>query len=200
MPVIIGLGWNCVIKNTLRQLDTQKRIQENFRESLSSLPFDFIQAPDLKQVLLALQNKFDKFVDKDTFNHKESHNIPRNNPNSQNIQHVFVNKYGCKFMHRFYSFNTDSERTDIFKNYDEVKSDFERRYERFESYVTDNKQIFFIRFLGGQYKTKQLTKLAFDQESVILPKKLKELYPNLNYKYKIIQNTTELKNYISKLI
>ena len=193
MPIIIGLGWNCILKNELRKMNEKKKIKEEWKKSLISLPFDFLQTHDINKVLLAMENKFEKIMDKNYLKLSHSHTIPRTNPKSASMQHIFIHKlYGLKFMHRFASRNTEEDRDNIWKNYDNVKKTFDRQSERFLEFVSGDEKIHFIRYLGAKHHTKQLTNLAYIQEHEILSKKLKELYPNLNYELHIFRNTSNM--------
>ena len=112
------------------------------------------------------------------------------------MQHVFVNKYAMKFMHRFTSKNTDEDRNNIWKNYDNVKDGFDRQAKRFQEFVSGDEKIYFIRYLGAKHNTKQLTNLAYQQEHEILTKKLKELYPKLNYELIIAKDTATILKFL----
>lgn len=199
MPIIISLGWNCILKNELRKMEKKNKVKEEWNKSLISLPFDFVQTHDINKVLLAMENKFVGIMEKENIYLKNSHTIPRTNPNSKYMQHVFIQrKYGMKLMHRFQSLNTDEDRNNIYKNYDNVKKTFDRQSERFLEFVSGDEKIYFCRYLGALQSNKQLTKLAYKQEHEILSKKLKQLYPNLNYELVIFRDTSSLKKFISQ--
>jgi len=199
MPIIVGLGWNCVLKNELRKMQRKREIKEEWKDSMQSLPFDFIQSFNINQILSILENKFSDIMIKENLRLKESHYIPRKNKNSTVIQHVFVHKkYSMKFMHRFYSLNTEEDRNNIYKHFDTVKESFDKQSERFLEFVSGDEKIHFVRYLGALHSTKQLTRLAHQQETEILTKRLKELYPNLNYEIHVFPGITGLSKFIKQ--
>lgn len=201
MPIIISLGWNCILKNKLRELNTQKTINPEWNKSLQSLPMDFLQCRDINKVLLAMESKFEGIVDKKYLNHRQSHTNPRTNPNARHITHIFNHElYGFKFMHRFTSLNTDKDRDNIYNNYKNIKEGFDRQTQRFLEFVNSDEKIYFVRYLGALHKTNQLNNLAYTQEHEILSKKLKQLYPNLNYEFIIFRNTKNLMNFLREFV
>ena len=72
MPIIIGLGWNCILKNTIRNINKNKPIKEEWKKSLESLPFDFLQTYDINLLLKVTDNNFSDIVSKDHLRLKET--------------------------------------------------------------------------------------------------------------------------------
>ena len=177
----------------------KKRVNEKWKKTMKSLPFDFLQSHHIGPLLLAIEKDFENLIDKNHLRLSHSHTIPRSNPKSASMQHIFIHKeYGLKFMHRFMSRNTPEDRDNIWKEFDNIKETFDRQIERFREFTSGEDLVYFIRYLGGKFNKPQLTKVAYIQEKEILEKRLKKIFPKLNYRLIVMRSRTELLDFFHK--
>lgn len=162
----VSLGSTCCI--------SQQLINFNLRKN--AYPLDWVRIPNLNNVIKLLENKFNDFLDFESFKFcKFSNDFMINGIAGS---HIYKNKY-CTFYHEF------SEKINE-SNFDFFCQKYKKRIIRLFNLINSNKQITFIREELRNVKISKIHKLI---------ETLYFINPNLNYKIIIITNDKNVLNY-----
>ncbi len=155
----VSLGNSCSIAYNLRL--------HKLREE--SYPFDWVRVTNFNNITTLIDNKFNDFLDIDTFVFKEfSDNFE---VNSKMGSYIYKNNY-CSFYHEFEN-RIDHEKLIPFKE------KYTRKIRRFLDLLQSNKKIIFIREVFGKIKINKINKFI---------EKLYEINPDINFNIILITN------------
>lgn len=184
MKFIINLGWNCKIKEILRDLNKNKSIKSEFKTSLESQPIDFVQSPDLNKILNLLENKYNDLTNKLYLEYQYGIPVPKDNPKL--IQHYFLNtKYNIRFMHHFTS--NINEKNNKYSCYEYVNNDMIRRGKRTFEFIEQSDELFFIRYIP------EINSKLYANEMKILKERLPLIFPNKKFTILLCQRSNDIK-------
>ena len=155
----VSLGNSCSIAYNLKLCNLRTE----------AYPFDWVRVTNINNVTTLIDNKFNDFLDIDTFVFKEYSDIFE--VNSKMGSYVYKNNY-CSFYHEF---ENRIEREKLLS----FKDKYIRRIERFLDLLQSDKKIIFIREEFGKIKINKINRFI---------KKLYENNPNINFNIILITN------------
>lgn len=174
--VYVSLGNSCSIAYNLNLCNLRGE----------AYPFDWVRVTNLNNITSLIENKFEDFLDINTFIFKEFSD--KFEVNNKLGSYIYKNNYCC-FYHEFEN-RIDKEKILSFKD------KYKRRINRFLDLLNSDKKIIFIREEFGKISITKINKFI---------KKLYDFNPNINFKIILITNDNQtinipnLKKYVSNI-
>lgn len=145
MAIYISLGSDCSVSYNLRALNLQ---------SVGSMPFDWMKLTNISNLIDILANDFNDFVNIDSYDSKEQHNV---------FDYIDGNMTGIKslvkLVHKRYKFTLPHEYSEYEINIIDFVEKYSRRIEKFKDIVkNDFYRKVFVR-LGNTKDEKEISNL-----------------------------------------